>query len=289
MSPISFFQRHPRADLSAYLDGELTPAATLRLEGHIAACAACAAQLGELRETRSALRSFPEAAAPRSFALTPEMARDARPVRQALPPRRVQPLVNGLRMASGGLAVALAVVVVIGVSGGGSDSADEGATGVRVLQNDSTQQYSAGAPEASMGLTQDEDLGDNAGGAPAETPLAGALRPGSTSAGLGGDSLPLTGAAGVSVPTEDATAAQSPPDEFLDGDVGASTTDIPKAASGEFDSATPLPETASLASDSAADDSGLGTLTIVAIVLGVLLAAALIGSIAASRLARKTP
>lgn len=286
MSPISFFQRHPRADLSAYLDGELAPAATLRLEAHIASCAACAAQLGELRETRSVLRSIPDEAAPRSFALTPDMARDARPVRQALPARHVQPLVNGLRMASGGLAVALAVVVVIGVSGGGSDSSnDSGLASLR--ENDSTEQYSVGAPEASIGLAQ----GDGAAPASTKTPAAGANRD-TPAATLSSGSIP-----GVSVPTEAATPAESPvdvtsggTDENLDRDGGASPTDIPKIAmSGEFDSATPVPEANALADDSAERDGGLGTLTIVAIVLGILLAAAFIGSIAASRLARKTP
>lgn len=304
MSPISFFQRHPRADLSAYLDSELTSAANQRLEAHIASCAPCATHLEELREARSVLRSIPEAPAPRSFALTPEMARDARPVRQALPARRVQPLVNGLRMTSAGLAVALAVVVVIGVSGGGSESSDDsGLASLRV--NDSTEQYSADAPTASMDLLHSDGSGGDAGAASTQTPLTSAadddgLVPGSApgsagSVGGAGDIPPATGGS-LSVPTEPAGPAASPVDVSsgetdgnLDRDDNASATDIPKAVSGEFDSATPVPGADSLAYDSTEGDSSVGTLTIVAIVLGVLLAAALIGSIAASRLARKTP
>lgn len=303
MSPISFLQRHPRAGLSAYLDGELAPAAALRLEAHIASCAVCAAQLEELREARSALRSIPEAETPRSFALTPAMARDARPVRQALPARRLQPLVNGLRLASAGLAVALAVVVVIGVSGGGSGDDDSSSgTNLAIVQEDGTEQSRAGAPTDSMSIAQNDGSGDDAAATSTPAPLPGAtyldvLVPGSTPGSAGnfdgaGDVPPDAGGGG-SVPTNAAAPtplASGGTSQNLDRDIGASPTDIPKIAmSGQFDSATPVPEAAGPAYDAAADDDGLGTLTIIGLVLGVLLAAALIGSIAASRLARKTP
>jgi hypothetical protein len=107
----------------------------------------------------------------------------------------------------------------------------------------------------------------------------------------------LTGGTGASVPTATATSPLASPidvnldgtGESLDRDIGASSTDVPKAASGEFDSVTPVPEAFPMTAGSPENDGGLGTLTILGIVLGVLLAAALIGSIAASRLARKTP
>ena len=124
MSPTSFFNRHPRADLSAYLDGELSQRATRKLESHLATCPGCTAELEGLRETRATLRSLPEMPAPRSFTLTPEMARDARPARLAPEPRPLQPIVSGLRMASGGLAAALAVVVVIAVASGGNGTGE---------------------------------------------------------------------------------------------------------------------------------------------------------------------
>src|SRR5262245_36981737 len=102
MSPIPFFNRHPRTDLSAFIDGELSPRAVKSLESHLATCSQCAGEVASLRETRATLRSLPEAAAPRSFALTPEMARRPAPAPAAT--YGLKPVVNGLRLASGGLA-----------------------------------------------------------------------------------------------------------------------------------------------------------------------------------------
>jgi anti-sigma factor RsiW len=70
------FRRHPigEQELSAYLDGQLSPAQNRRLEEHLSSCAACRRKLDDLRTLVEALHALPEAAAPRSFALTPEQA-----------------------------------------------------------------------------------------------------------------------------------------------------------------------------------------------------------------------
>lgn len=60
-------------DLSAYLDGELTPRERSRLESRIEARAELRAALEELRKTRMVLRSQPRVRAPRNFTLTPQM------------------------------------------------------------------------------------------------------------------------------------------------------------------------------------------------------------------------
>jgi len=53
-----------RQDLSAYLDGELSPEQRRRLEGHLAVCSACARHLEELRELARGLRRLPRPTAP---------------------------------------------------------------------------------------------------------------------------------------------------------------------------------------------------------------------------------
>ncbi len=53
-----------RQDLSAYLDGELSPEQRRWLEGHLAVCSACARHLGELRDLARGLRRLPRPAAP---------------------------------------------------------------------------------------------------------------------------------------------------------------------------------------------------------------------------------
>jgi hypothetical protein len=315
MSPISFFQRHPRGDLSAFLDGELSPPATLRLEAHVASCEACASRLEELRETRSALRAMPEAEAPRSFALTPEMARrDAAPTR----PPRTQRVVYGLRLTSGALAVALAVVLLVDLSGGGGSSSSTTSNDLAsVPQAIGSGEYGAAIPSATSllserdggkstnaptpGTAQEDNVpdatsasGENNVGS-ADAPDAGGGSGGSIggigSSGSGGGVavLPSTVAAPsgepLVVPTPGATAYDSTGSEQ---DLHSPASDVPKAVSGGLGSATPVPEAAG-SSSASGESGGADTLTIVAIVLGVLLAVALIGSIAASRLARNTP
>lgn len=55
--------------LSAALDGTLTPDERAALDAHLAGCASCRRELEELRQVRSLLRAVPEPALPRSFLL----------------------------------------------------------------------------------------------------------------------------------------------------------------------------------------------------------------------------
>jgi len=71
--------------LSAYLDGKLSPAERARLESRLRADPALASVLEELRQTRAVLRSMPQRRAPRSFTLTPKTAGLRPPVSRAVP------------------------------------------------------------------------------------------------------------------------------------------------------------------------------------------------------------
>src|SRR5215212_941917 len=75
-----FKQRvHPsEPDLSAYVDGELPPSRSSRVEAHVAACEVCRETLEGLRATRALLAALPRQVPSRSLALGPEHARESR-------------------------------------------------------------------------------------------------------------------------------------------------------------------------------------------------------------------
>lgn len=322
MSPISFFNPHPRADFSAFLDGELPASRAARLEKHLAACTACTAELEGLRAVRAAMRQLPEATAPRSFAITPEMARDARPARAVPAQRPLQPLVNGLRLTSAGLATALAIVVVVAIAGGGANNG--GGDGLAARMESTNAEYASvpaenlawdadgvatGAPAPtepyftpfpSVGgtpqATVDTGTGSGSGG-------AGGGGTGGSGGVTGGHSGGIGTGGGGSAPADDGSGEAPPPVTIAPGQ-GAQVEPSPAPATGDFadkgvdSTQQPLAGTGgdsintgqveTTGRDMASDGGGPGTLTIVAIVLGVLLGAALIGSIAASRLSQKT-
>ena len=52
--------QHPHAELSAYIDGALAPAAQAAVKGHVDACAVCGAHVAELRGTVGLLQALPD-------------------------------------------------------------------------------------------------------------------------------------------------------------------------------------------------------------------------------------
>jgi len=130
------FHRHARwvqlAD--AYIDGELAPGELARFEKHLAGCDRCQAAVDAARSTKTLLAAAPPLAAPRSFALTPQMVGGA-----VNAPTRVRPVALRLAQAATALAVvAFATVVTLDVTSGGGSSgpqplaASEQATGGKV-------------------------------------------------------------------------------------------------------------------------------------------------------------
>ena len=85
--------------LSAALDGMLTPDERAALDAHLAGCASCRRELEELRQVRSLLRAVPEPALPRSFLLplegdlpAPHATQSPRPPVAPRTPASVTPL-----------------------------------------------------------------------------------------------------------------------------------------------------------------------------------------------------
>lgn len=98
---------HEWETLSAYLDGELTPAENSHLEAKLQTRPELRQALEDLRRTRSILRSQPAVRAPRNFLLTPAM------VRKTPVPVRSFRLFSAMRLASA-LATALLMLVLVG-------------------------------------------------------------------------------------------------------------------------------------------------------------------------------
>ena len=80
--------------LSAALDGMLTPDERVALDAHLAGCASCRRELEEMRQVRSLLRAVAEPALPRSFLLplegdlpAPRSAQTAQAPRPPVAPR----------------------------------------------------------------------------------------------------------------------------------------------------------------------------------------------------------
>ncbi len=112
------FRRHPVSDedLSAYLDARLPARAQERVDAHLQACADCSRKLEELRSLLAEMRSLPEAKAPRSFALSPELAaatrREADRARQA---ERATARRAYLGLSGAAAAAAVLLIAVLGV------------------------------------------------------------------------------------------------------------------------------------------------------------------------------
>jgi hypothetical protein len=179
---LSIFNRHPRAELSAYLDGELIPLRIEAMQAHLASCQSCRAELEALRELKTGLATLPEVAAPRSFALTPEMA--ARHLReQELPvvPVRARVLANGMRLAGAGMTLALVLALVLDFTGGGTKGGvAPSAANVQqfaAAQNSDSSSSAGGVASAPTPAPRHSDLG--AGPAPTDLPGGPSSEPGS--------------------------------------------------------------------------------------------------------------
>ncbi len=93
--------------LSAYLDGALSPRERARLEARLARDPRLRARLEALRRTVSLVRAMPPARAPRNFLLTPAMVAEPRPAPARVAARRLRPVALTFATALSGLACAL--------------------------------------------------------------------------------------------------------------------------------------------------------------------------------------
>jgi hypothetical protein len=210
---LSIFNRHPRAELSAYLDGELIPLRIEAMQAHLASCQSCRTELEALRELKTGLATLPEIAAPRSFALTPEMA--ARPLREKERPAvpvRARGLSNGMRLAGAGMTFALVLVLVLDFTGSGTKGG--GAPSTANVQEFAAAQNSDSSASANSNVT-----------APTPAPTHNDLSNGSAPAPFpAGTALP-GGPSPAVVPTDGSPSI----DKSLPGTTDGSATNAPAA------------------------------------------------------------
>ncbi len=256
------FRRHqPDVNaLSAQLDGMLDAPASARLDAHVATCDACGAQLDGLRATRAALRSMPEATAPRSFRLR---VADTVPVTAPRSPM--------LRWApAAGAFASVVVAVVVGASlysDGSSSSSQESAKS----QHGSEAVASAPGPTAALDGAAGAAL-DMGSGAAADANGPSAL-----------DSREIAPSTGEVAPPEAAVPSLQPTSEAAggaDASLQYSTTNM-FASDAARAVATAAVQIQAAAAAAPEDDGNKSTALIVIQIIGV--AAALIAAAIAIR------
>jgi anti-sigma factor RsiW len=232
-------------DLSAYLDGQLSPKESSRLEEKLQASADLRAALKELNQTRLLLRSQPAVRAPRNFLLTPKMVGDRRSK-----PRSFQ-LFPAMRLASA-LAVALFILVLAGdlLTGG----RQPGAMPVAY------QSLQMAAPAAEMNLAPTEAPAPQVEAplvAPAVTEAPAEMQPEAKMAGATATPPAPTIAAGMLQDAGTGAEPYPPPGEGLAASESALAQDTATAVAPE---PTPLqPEQANLAERNAVEFSATQT------------------------------
>jgi hypothetical protein len=118
--------------LSSYLDGQLDPSDSARLESRLASDPALASTLDALRESRNLLRRMPKRRAPRNFTLTRQMVGLKPPLPRSYPVFRFATALATLLFALsfvtnqvGRLAASAPAPMNYGMGGGGGDAATE--------------------------------------------------------------------------------------------------------------------------------------------------------------------
>src|SRR5512142_1552258 len=152
---------HPRDQLSAYLDGGLTPAERTALDAHLDACADCRARLAELRGVSVLLRSLPDPTPSRR--LVPRLA--AVPAWMA-PLRTLATLASGISVF---LFMASAILANIGFLAG--QSASTAASGAAAI-----------APQAAPAASGAQDRAAATAAPSGEAKVASSASPGAFAA-----------------------------------------------------------------------------------------------------------
>lgn len=133
-------QEHPHAELSAYIDGALAPAAQAAVRGHLDTCALCRAHVAQLRATVALVQSLAD----------PVPSRRLVPRLVAAPPAWLAPLRTLMTLASGAavfLFIASSLVTNINflASSGAATTASEASRDAIAKQQ---APVAAGAPAA---------------------------------------------------------------------------------------------------------------------------------------------
>lgn len=156
----------------AFADGELSDRERSRFESHLATCGACAATVEAARETKRLLRALPEHSAPRSFRLTPAMARQTRPGRAEAWPSWAPTLVLRASQATAGLAAAALAIVLIGNLSLSTSGDDDDAGAFQASEKAGETSFSGAATAAATSAAGARDAGSATAAASGTVPPA---------------------------------------------------------------------------------------------------------------------
>jgi hypothetical protein len=276
---LSIFNRHPRAELSAYLDGELIPLRIEAMQAHLASCQSCRAELEALRELKTGLATLPEIAVPRSFALTPEMA--VRPLREKerpVVPVRARALANGMRLAGAGMTLALVLVLVLdftggGTKGGGTPTAANVQQFAAAQNSDSSSVAGGGIASAPTPVPPHSDVGAN----PAPTGL---------SSGPGAENPATPGLAPAPVGGPSPAIVQTDGSPTVDKSVGGTREGSATNAPAALNAQPSVSDAQQPAATSTGSGGGVDVLLIVALALAAGIALTVAASFVLPRLDR---
>lgn len=164
-------QEHPHAELSAYIDGALAPAAQAAVRGHLDTCALCRAHVAQLRATVALVQALPDPVPSRR--LVPRLA---------AAPAWLAPLRTLMTLASGAavfLFIASSLVTNINflASSGAATTANEASRDAIAKQQ---APAAAGAPAATgvpaPATSPNAAFSANSPTAPSASPLLDAAR-----------------------------------------------------------------------------------------------------------------
>jgi hypothetical protein len=189
--------QHPHAELSAYIDGALAPAAQAAVRGHIDACAVCRAHVAELRGTVGLLRALPD----------PVPSRRLMP-RLAGAPAWLAPLRTVMTLASGTavflfIASSLVSNITFLASGGAT-----GTTAQEAASRDTSTNFQVQAPTAAQTGTTPPSRA--LGAAPASSPNPPLAAPTATPVAAAGAGSSPSVDGDASKRSDESTAAPAP-------------------------------------------------------------------------------
>lgn len=158
------FRRHPvsEEELSACIDGRLSNRQQERVEAHLQSCADCRRKLEELRSLVAELRALPETKAPRSFALSPEMAAATR--REAIRERHEERTAARrvyLGLSGATAAATVLLIAVLGVDLAPSLAGKGGPASTTTTYSSSREASSAGAVQTDQTAKSTGDEQEN--------------------------------------------------------------------------------------------------------------------------------
>lgn len=154
MRLIPFRNSHSRfvSDVDAFVDGELRGDRLAAFNRHLSSCATCTEAVSNATAVKALMSALPERPAPRSFALTAEMA--ASPARERVPAVVGTPLYLGMaRLAAAVAVVAFVGVFTLSLIGGDSKSSDQSLTSANAERNAAPQAADNSAGGSSSAAT----------------------------------------------------------------------------------------------------------------------------------------